>query len=154
MGNIRTTRKQRYRIPLQVPFLLVGILATSCSTWVNSDWGDCGYSAFYEIKSDGESPEIVISQITAETVGGHRNCGFQYIKTKVDRAEIHGTQLPESSEPDQYAGNNYFDAVPEGFDPRKSAITIHMDGSKYRSDPTSVNQTDKNVNVKLEPVWW
>lgn len=114
---------------------------------------DCGYSAFYKTKDMGDKAEFVFSQITAETVGGHRDCGFQFIRTKVDRAEIDGIELPERSEPDKYVGNYYFYAVPAGFDPRKTAIMIQKDGKRYRSDFASVKQTDFNVNVKLESVW-
>jgi len=154
MHSILTTWKQKSPIALLTAVVLGSILSISCSTWVNSDWGDCGYSAYYKTEENGGKPEIVFSQITAETLGGHRNCGFQYIKTKVDRAEIDGIELPERAEPDKYAGNYYFYAANPGFDPRKTAITIHQNGKRYRSDLASVKQTGFNANVKLEPVWF
>ena len=125
------------------------VLSMSCSTWVKSDWGDCGYSAFYEVKGNGENSELVFSQVTAETVGGHRNCGFQYIRSKVDRAEIEGAALPERAETDKFERNTYYYAAPAGFDAGKTPITIHVGGNRYRSDLASVDRIDKNVYVKL-----
>ncbi len=153
MNSAGATQSRKCRIAVLTAILVVGISSLSCSTWVNSDWGDCGYSAFYKTEMNGSSAEVVFSEITAEGVGGHRNCGFQYIKTNVDRAEIDGKELPERVEPGKHARNNYFYGLPAGFDPRKTTITIQKNGKRYRSDLASVKQTDLSVNVKLEHVW-
>lgn len=155
MNNIRTIPKQKFRIAYLAAVLLVSMASISCSTWINSDWGDCGYSAFYSTVDNGGKPEIVFSEITAETVGGHRNCGFKYIKTWVDRAEIDGTVLPDRAEADKMGTNTYYYGVPAGIDQENAVITIQKDGKKYRSvHPSLKKETSPNVHVKMERAWW
>jgi len=127
--------------------LAFGVLTVSCSTsLVNADSGDCGYSAFYDTKEHNGKIEIVFSMIMAEVLNGHKNCGFGFLRTKVDRAEIDGVALPERQEKDVH-----FYAAPTGFDPRKHVISIHVGKDRYVSDPTSVKQTDTNFNIFLKP---
>ncbi|MBK9156523.1 MAG: hypothetical protein IPM25_20350 [Chloracidobacterium sp.] len=126
------------------------IMHISCSEWVNSDWGDCGYSAYYELKNDGKRPELIFSDILDETVSGHRNCGYKFIKTRVDKPEINGTILPERVESDAYGQTTYYYEVPAGFDPKTMVITIQVSGTTYRSDLSSVKETDDRVDLRLK----
>jgi len=122
----------------------------SCATsLLNTDSfsSDCGFSAYYETKEKNGEIEIIFSRITAEILNGHQNCGFGYVKTKVDRAEIDGAVLPERVEKDVYLY-----AAPNGFDPRKNIITILTGNNRYVSDLTSVKQTDHTYIIFLKPV--
>ncbi|MEO8650352.1 MAG: hypothetical protein ABI539_14400 [Acidobacteriota bacterium] len=133
--------------------VLAGAASLACST-IRSAMGpgDCGYSAFAARTDESGRVELGFSQITAETVDGHTDCGFQYIRTKVDRAEIDGTVLPERAETDQFKRNTYFYATPAGFDPQKTAITIQTGNKRYSSELSKVQRSDKGfwVNLKLE----
>lgn len=130
--------------------IAIGILTLSCSTsFLNAGSLDCGYSAYYDARGNNGKIEFIFSRVTSEISNGKENCGFGYIKTSVTQAEIDGVALPERIEVDKFDRNTYFYAAPAGFDPRKNVITIF--NKSYVSDPSSVKQTDNNVNIPLKP---
>jgi hypothetical protein len=130
--------------------ILVGMLACSCSSsMLNSGPPDCGYSAYYDSKDSTGKIEILFSLITAEG-NEARNCGFNYIKTKVDQAEVNGTMMPERSETDQFKQNTYFYSAPTGFDMQRDVITIRVSQKRYASDLATFQKIGTSNHVKLK----
>ena len=135
-----------FQIVTPILILVFGMLNASCSTSIlNAEPADCGFSAYYDTKENNGKIEIIFSRVTAEVVGGHRNCGFGYIRSKVDRAEIDGIALPERLENDVY-----FYAAPNGFDPRKNTITIQTGKDRYISDLASVKEVKTSFYISLK----
>jgi hypothetical protein len=116
---------------------------------LNSGPPDCGYSAYYDSKDSTGKIEILFSLITAEG-NEARNCGFNYIKTKVDQAEVNGTMMPERSETDQFKQNTYFYSAPTGFDMQRDVITIRVSQKRYASDLATFQKIGTSNHVKLK----
>jgi hypothetical protein len=148
MPNPRDIEKVKIALPIAILFF-VGVPTISCSYILNYGPVDCGFSAYYDTKDRDGKIELVFSRVTAEG-NDPRNCGFNYIKTKVDRAEIDGTAMPERADADKFQRETYFYAAPPGFDLRKNTIKIEYGGKKYVSDLTSVEQIDTSCYIKLK----
>jgi hypothetical protein len=131
--------------------ILAGMLACSCSSMPNSGPPDCGYSAYYDSKDRDGKTEILFSLITAEG-NEARNCGFNYIKTKVDQAEVNGTVMHERSETDQLKQNMFFYSAPAGFDMQRDMITIRVSQKRYASDLATFQKIGTSYHVKLKRV--
>jgi hypothetical protein len=129
--------------------ILAGMRACSCSSMPNSGPPDCGYSAYYNSKDGDGKIEILFSLITAEG-NEARNCGFNYIKTKVDQAEVNGTMMHERSETDQFEQNTYFYSAPAGFHMQRDVITIQVSQKRYLSDLSTFQTIGTSYYVKLK----
>ena len=128
--------------------MIAAVLMSSCSEFLKeSDPDDCGYSAYYDASAANDQNELIFSRVTAEVLGGQRNCGFSYVRTQVSQAEVDGITLPE-----QRRGQDYFYIAPKGFDPRRNTVRIRMGDRLYVSDPNSVKSSDRNVNIALKLV--
>gem|GEM_PF-6722849 len=132
-------------VTIALPLFAV-IVLSSCSMMAKgSDDDDCGFSAYYVAAPDGDTVDIIFSRVMAEERNGRTNCGFGYVKTKVDQAQIDGRVLPE-----QKRDRDYIYTAPSGFDPRKNTILIKVGDRLYTSDLATVRQTDKNVYISLK----
>ena len=149
MPNSREIEKAQIALPVAILFF-VGVLTISCSYIWKSGPVDCGFSAYYDTKDKDGKIELVFSRVTAEG-NDPRNCGFNYIRTKVDRGEINGTAMPYRAEADKFQNETYLYEAPAGFDLRKDVIKIEYGGRKYVSDLTSVDQIDTSHYIKLKP---
>lgn len=121
---------------------LVLMSSPACSIFQALTEEDCGYSASYD--DDGEI-QILFSRITAEISFGKRECGFQYIRTRVENPMVGGSLLREVAHKDEYLYS-----VPTGIDPAKETISIQIGEKRYISDLASVKRIDKRVHIRLK----
>jgi hypothetical protein len=129
-----------------IPIVASAVLVVSCS----KNPPDCGYSAYYDTKDKNGKIEIMFSLVTAEG-NDPRNCGFEYIPTRVARAEIDGNSMPERVESDKFDYRKYYlYLAPPGFDMQRDVITIHFGDTRYVSDPATFKKIDSKYYVKLK----
>ena len=134
---------------MKLIFLLLTALLPLGSACSNVDLPftekDCGYSAYYVTPKKGEEIEIHFSRITAEILNGQRNCGFGYVPMRANGATINGNQLREIAKD---KGEYVYVASPD-FDPKKDLVTIDPGGTRYTSDPETVEQVGQNIYFQL-----
>ena len=130
-------------IVMRVIFLLViAFTATACLPFGKG----CGYSAYYVEHKDGSEIQIQLRIVEAETVGGHTDCGYKHVPTKVASATLRGVEMREI----KVADNAYLYAAPPDFDPTKDVIAVKtMTGSHYTSEPDSVTRNGDSVYFNL-----
>ena len=139
----RGLRKTMIAVRIIFLLLLAGTVA-GCSYLPFDE--DCGYSAYYKSPKDGSEIRIQFRVVEAEVVGGHRNCGFKDVPTKVISAAVGGVEMREI----KVADNEYLYSAPSDFDPRKDVIDIKVyRGGNYVSDPASVKQIGESVYFNL-----
>jgi hypothetical protein len=125
--------------PILITLLMCGIIAISgCGK-------GCGCSAYYKIPKEGGEIQIQFRVVTAETVGGHTDCGFKDIPTRVRSAKVGDVAMKEVAGPD----SSYLYVAPAGFDPAKDVVTIDVNGTTYVSTPDSVKRHPESVFFDL-----
>ena len=132
-------------IAIRIVFLLViAFTATACPFLPCGK--SCGYSAYYVKPKDNSEIQIQLRIVEAETVGGHTDCGYKHVPTKVASATLRGVDMREV----KVADNAYLYAAPPDFDPAKDVIAIKtVSGYEYASDLGSVKRTDDSVYFNL-----
>lgn len=106
---------------------------------------DCGCSAYYQIPKDGGEIQVQFRIVHAEVVGGHRDCGFKDVPTRVAKATINNHEMREIKIKD----NEYLYAAPASFDPSRDEVMIESAGSFYKSVPDSVKRHPDSVFFDL-----
>ena len=124
-------------VPVLFLMFLVA-LGSSCSS-------GCGCSAYYEEPKDGGEIQVQFRVVMAETVGGHTDCGYKDVPTRVTEAKARGEAMREIVK----GNNDYRYAAPKDFDPSRDPVSIVVNGTQFDSRPDSVKRMGDSVFFDL-----